>query len=75
MSTESKRGRREEKRVLELGKAYFSSCSSTITPLPLLLKDELKAQVSAPITFSITQNEDKMRKILIKCSVIGDVWS
>jgi hypothetical protein len=43
MSIESKRGRREEKRVLSLGKAYFSSCSSIITPLPLLFKDELKS--------------------------------
>jgi len=42
MSIESKRGRREEKRVLSLGKAYFSSCSSIITPLPLF-KDELKS--------------------------------
>jgi hypothetical protein len=46
MNIESKRGKREEKRRkarLKLGKAYFSSCSSIITPLPLLFKDELKS--------------------------------
>jgi hypothetical protein len=35
--------KREEKRVFKLGKAYVSSCSSIITPLPLLFKDELKS--------------------------------
>jgi hypothetical protein len=43
MSIESKRGRREEKKknaFYNLGKAYFSSYSSIITPLPLLFKDE-----------------------------------
>jgi hypothetical protein len=43
MSIESKRDTREKKRVLSLGKAYFSSCSSVMTPLPLLLKDELNS--------------------------------
>jgi hypothetical protein len=46
MRIESKRGRREEKRrengFYNLEKAYFSSCSSIITPLPLLFNDELK---------------------------------
>jgi hypothetical protein len=45
MRIESKRGRREEKRrenrFYNLEKAYFSSCSSIITPLPLLFNDEL----------------------------------
>jgi hypothetical protein len=34
---------KKEKRVLYLGKAYFSSCSSIITPLPLLFKGKLKS--------------------------------
>jgi hypothetical protein len=47
MSIESKRGGREKKRRIKtrfynFGKAYFSPCSSIITPLPLLFKDELK---------------------------------
>jgi len=43
MSIESKRGTREEKHVLHLGKSYFSSRSSIITPLILLFKDELES--------------------------------
>jgi hypothetical protein len=36
--------KREEKRGLQLGKAYYvSSCSSMITPLPQLFKDELES--------------------------------
>jgi hypothetical protein len=35
--------KREEKRVFKLEKAYFSSCSSIITPLPLVFKDELES--------------------------------
>jgi hypothetical protein len=35
--------KKEEKRVLYLGKADFSSFSSVITPLPLLFKEELKS--------------------------------
>jgi hypothetical protein len=44
MNIEGRRGKREEKRRktrLKLGKAYFSSYFSIISPFPLLFKDEL----------------------------------
>jgi hypothetical protein len=46
MSIENKKGKREKKRkktCFKLEKAYFFSCSSIITPLPLLFKDELNS--------------------------------
>jgi hypothetical protein len=54
MNIENKRGRRDKKKknvFYNLEKTYFSSCSSIITPLPLLFKDELKSSISDPIIF------------------------
>jgi hypothetical protein len=71
MSIESKRGTREKTLVLSLGKAYFSSCSSTITPLPLLLKDELN---SSSYHSHNGLNHSKWRRIekdVPKCLVMG----
>jgi hypothetical protein len=65
-------GRREEKRVLSLGKAYFSSCSFIITPSASAAQRQIEELTLARSHNGL--NHSKWRRVekdLPKCLVIG----